>query len=852
MATAARPDVERTPIVPFSRPRHDRRALPELPVPLTQLIGREHEVISVIELLRKQDVRLVTITGPGGVGKTRLAIEVANGLAPDFNDGVGFISLALLREPELVGAVLIQALELPDAGGRTPLDRLIDELHDRNVLLVLDNFEQITPAAPLITSLLAACASLKFLVTSRARLHVRGEQEVPINPLPLPAANVRLTAEALKDYPALALFLKRSTEVYPNLNVTEANIAAIAEICRRLDGLPLAIELAAARSKLLTPTSMLSRIERRLPLLTGGARDLPVRQQTMRDAIAWTHDLLRPEERTLFHRLTVFAGGFSLSAAEAVCGDWPIDGKTGACDVLNGVESLVDKNLLRPVDSTLQRSEEPRFAFLETIREYGIEQLAESGEQDEARQRHAMWALALAEQIDAVFIGPNQSLFLDQLDDELENMTDALRWAHEQQNAEICMGLANALWRYWYIRGYQRQGRDWLDRAQSIPGADKVEPIVRARTYNNRANFALDMSDFPAARDLYEQALAIRREIGDDGGAADCLNNLGILAACQGDFKRECALMSEAVSIYRTAQSPDKLSNGLCNYGATLNSNGKYEEAIARLNEAIEIQRVRGDHLGEAYSLLHLAEVARDTGNLPSAIAQFEQALAQMRRLGDKRGMGVVCSSLGRIAGSSDPRRSAAYHGEALGYRWDIGDRRGIAEDLEGLAAIAVTKGRATRAAELIAIATAIRDEIGSPVAEPHRDALEQTLSAAREALGANAFAAAMSAGRLMSLERAVSEGMLEAAEIDSTSPMQVDVAPPPMPVRVPDAAGRLTPREREVLKLLAEGSTDREVADRLFISHRTAMQHVANILGKLEVSSRTAAAAFALRHGLA
>ncbi len=267
------------------------------------------------------------------------------------------------------------------------------------------------------------------------------------------------------------------------------------------------------------------------------------------------------------------------------------------------------------------------------------------------------------------------------------------------------------------------------------------------------------MSDFGTALELYEQALAIRREIGDDAGSGDCLNNLGILAACQSDFIRECAMMSEAVSIYRTVHSPDKLSNGLCNYGASLNTNGKHEEAIATLNEAIEIQRVRGDHLGEAYSRLHLAEVARDTSNLSSAVTQFEQALRQMRRLGDKRGMGVACSSLGRLVRTVDPNRSAAYHGEALSFRWDIGDRRGIAEDLENLAAIATSRGRATRAAELIAIATAVRDEIGSPVPEKYRAEIEQTIETARHALEPSAFAAAWSAGKLMSLERAVAEG---------------------------------------------------------------------------------------------
>jgi DNA-binding NarL/FixJ family response regulator len=299
-------------------------------------------------------------------------------------------------------------------------------------------------------------------------------------------------------------------------------------------------------------------------------------------------------------------------------------------------------------------------------------------------------------------------------------------------------------------------------------------------------------------------------------------------------------------------QNPDKLSNGLGNYGASLNSNGKHEEAVARLNEAIEIQRMRGDQLGEAYSRLHLAEVARDVGDTPSAIAQFEQALTQMRRLGDKRGMGVACSSLARIAKTSDPSRSAVYHGEALGYRWDIGDRRGIAEDLEGLAALAASRGRAKRAAELIAVATAIRQQIGSPVAAKYRAVVEETTVSARQALGSTAFSAAWSAGQLMTLERAVSEGMLEVSEDAGAAPLLAEPVPLPTVGRVPEAADRLTPREREVLKLLAEGCTDREIADRLFISHRTAMQHVANILGKLEVSSRTAAAAFALRHGLA
>ncbi|HEU5423302.1 MAG TPA: tetratricopeptide repeat protein, partial [Nitrolancea sp.] len=574
-----------------------------LPRQPTAFIGREREVAEVVAQLRQPGTQLVTLTGPGGAGKTRLALQAAAELLDDFPDGVWFVPLASLRDPALVLPAIATAVGVRDEAGQPLGERLRDYFAGRRALLVLDNVEHLLAAAPLVAELLAAAPGLTVAATSRAPLRLQAEREYPVASLPLPRRTPPPSPEHLAHYDAVRLFVDRARAVKPTFTVDDANAPAVAEICHRLDGLPLAIELAAARVRMLPPEALLRRLDQRLPLLTGGTRDAPARQRTLRDTIAWSHDLLRPDDQILFRGLAVFAGGATFAAIEAVVEDEEID-------CWNGLEQLLEHNLVRQADGP---EREPRFVMLETIREYGWERLAEAGELERMRRAHAAYFLALAEEAEPELKGPRQGTWLQRLETDHDNLRAALDWSTASQEPELGLRLAAALSRVWSIHGHLTEGREWLERALATRGA--AAPATRARALNGAGFLTHMQGDYPQAVALYEEALTLERELGDKGGMATSLNNLGIVALEQGDYPRATALYEEALTLQRALGNKDSAANSLNNLGNVACEQGDYSRATALYEEALALDRALGNQRGIARSLNNLGSVAKQQGD---------------------------------------------------------------------------------------------------------------------------------------------------------------------------------------------------------------------------------------------
>ena len=759
-------------------------------------------------MLRSQDVRLLTLTGPGGAGKTRLGVQVAAELSDQFPGGVFFVALAAVSDADLVVPTLARVLDIREVSSRPLLETLKEHLQQKQVLLLLDNFEQVAAAALQIEELLLACPHIKVLVTSRAVLHLQTEHVFAVPPLALPDIAHLPESEALEQYASVALFVQRARAIQPAFRVTQSNARAIAEICVRLDGLPLAIELAAARIRLLPPQALLARLSKSLQVLTSGAQTLPVRQQTLRNAIQWSYDLLDVQEQQLFRRLSIFAGGWTLEAAEAVVNAGQ-QAKSAGLPVLDGIASLLDKSLLLQVALD---DEEPRLIMLETIREFGQECLEAQGEMEAARQAHAAYFLALAETAETELGGPQLVAWLDRLEREHDNLRTALHWFLEQgraeggdagHNIEMALRLGAALERFWVVRGHRSEGRTMLERALS--GNKGVATPVRAKALITAARLAFSQSDNERGETLAREGLALFRELGDMRGIALALDRLGMAAWRRGNFAAARSLMEEDLSLFRELDDKERVAWSLFTLGLLDSKQGDYISAQALFEESLLMHRAFGNKRGMAASLNQLAGGILVTQvNQDLARSLLEEALSLNREIGDKEGLAVSSSLLAELAlgqhelaasrslseeslvlyremeyrkgaaeslsllariatARGDYESARALCNECLAIAKELGDRELLASGLEGLAGVIAAQeagGTPTQsalwAAKLWGAAESLREAISAPIPPLERATHDCSVSAIRTQLGEETFAKALAEGRGMTPEQAL------------------------------------------------------------------------------------------------
>jgi predicted ATPase/class 3 adenylate cyclase/DNA-binding CsgD family transcriptional regulator len=846
-----------------------------LPVQLTPFIGREREVAAIGHLLEREEVRLLTLTGPGGTGKTRLGLQVAAELSEMFSDGVFFVNLAPLSDPEMVVPTIAQAFGVKEAAGQALLDSVSACLREKEVLLLLDNFEQVVEAAVEVAALLARCPKLNVLVTSRAVLHVRGEHEFAVPPLAIPDPGHLPDLVALLQYEAVALFIARAQAVKPAFQVTNANAPAIAEICFRLDGLPLAIELAATRSKLLPPQALLARLGQRFTLLTSGAQDVPARQQTLRNTITWSYDLLDAGEQRLFRRLSVFAGGATLEAIEALStalGDEP--GQS-----LDGIASLIDKSLLQQSE---QEAIEPRFVMLETIREYGLEVLTARGEMVATKQSHATYYLQLAEQAASTLFSAEQQELV-RLEREHDNLRAALRWLLERKEGEKALQLSGTLWVFWEMRGYWSEGRQWLEKAFST--GEKGATPVRAEAMNGLAMLALGQGDFVGAEEVFRESLAVFRELGNKQGIADTLNMLSHVGWLRCKYTEARSLIEECLVLQRELGSQEGMAWALSNLAAVAIDQGEYAVGRSRAEEGLKLFRKGGSE--GTYAYLRLIGAVFRQGDLARAGMLAKECLTLCQQDGDKDDIAQALDLLGQITlYQGDAITARSLFEESLAIRQELESPWLIATSLCRLASVSAIQGEHTTARTLyeqsLAVvmeednklllagsleglagtlvepeltwathlwgaAEALRESIGAPLPPVERAHYERSVAAARSQLGEQFFEAAWAEGRGMTPEQ-----VLDArGAVTISTPTSAEPSSPPAQKSSSIYPDGLTAREVEVLRLVAQGLSNAEIAEQLVISLLTVKAHMRSLYNKLGISSRSAATRYAIEHHL-
>jgi predicted ATPase/transcriptional regulator with XRE-family HTH domain len=788
-----------------ARERHGTSHLPaqppspsSLPSAPTPLIGRVAERAAVHAALDAS--RLVTLTGVGGTGKTRLALQVAERLLDAFPDGVYFVSLTSVPDASLVPSAIAGTLGLHEAGRQAPFDALQEHLRDKHLLLVLDGFEHLLEAAPLIGELLAGCPELRILVTSRAVLHLAAEQVYPVPPLSLPDLQPLPETADLAHYDAVALFLARAQAVRSDFTLTAEDAPAVAEICHRLDGLPLAIELAAARVRLFLPPALLERLSSPLGILTGGARDLPARQQTLRGTLDWSYGLLSNGEQRLFRRLAVFAGGCTLQAAEVVCN------REEDLDVVETVSSLLDQSLLCPAEVT---SEEPRVVMLQTIREYALEQLEESGEVEALRRRHADYYLALAEKAEPALLGAGQTTWLSHLEQEHGNLRAALRWCLRPGEAERGLRLGAALWRFYQARGHLTEGREWLEgllRLQESSGSSGAA-LVRARALVSASRLARAQGDIARAATLAEEGLELSRQLRDKDTGAGALITLGHAALVWGDIRRAEDCCQEALALAQETGNTWSIAEALHHLGTQAMGQGEYDRAVSLYEQSLVLWRECGDGVYLGATLIKLGDLASYfEGDRNKAARLYGESVAVFRDLADRRGTGHALAALADLAQEQgDFERAEALAAESLQLLRDLGERhitawatqvladvvlkQGdamralallrqslvlaqsvghtdiVASMLGDLGRVAWAQARPARAACLCGAAAALRAAVGTTILPQQQGVYDRLLADVRQALGEGACDLAWDRGRAMPMEQAITYALQDAVD---------------------------------------------------------------------------------------